>query len=122
MANGGTPVASVERRVRLAAILICLRLVVLLFTLMRVHPLAFIAFILIGCPLVLGGYCYFRIPSFPKKPRLTSARFRMPRPPAECSKPQLPRVLVPPHPFSKQTSRLLTGEHAVDYGFLTDAQ
>lgn len=59
MANAGTPVASVERRVRLAAILICLGLVALLLTLIRVHPLAFIAFILIGCPLVLAGILLF---------------------------------------------------------------
>ena len=59
MANAGTPVAIVERRVRLAAILICLGLVALLLTLIRVHPLAFIAFILIGCPLVLAGMLLF---------------------------------------------------------------
>jgi len=59
MANAETPVRSVERRVRLAAILICLGLVVLLLTLIRVHPLAFITFILIGCPLVLAGILLF---------------------------------------------------------------
>lgn len=59
MANAGMPVASVVRRVRLAAILICLGLVVLLLTLIRVHPLAFMAFILIGCPLVLAGILLF---------------------------------------------------------------
>ena len=59
MANAETPVGSVERRVRLAAILICLGLVVLLLTLIRVHPLAFITFILIGCPLVLAGILLF---------------------------------------------------------------
>jgi hypothetical protein len=53
------PVASVERRVRRAAILICLGLVVLLLTLIRVHPLAFMAFLLIGCPLVLAGILLF---------------------------------------------------------------
>jgi len=59
MANTGVPVARVERRVRLAAVLICLGLVVLLLTLIRVHPLAFMAFILIGCPLVLAGILIF---------------------------------------------------------------
>jgi len=59
MTNAGMPVASLERRVHLAAILICLGLVVLLLTLIRVHPLAFMAFILIGCPLVLAGILLF---------------------------------------------------------------
>ena len=59
MTNAGIPVASLERRVRLAAILICLGLVVLLLTLIRVHPLAFMAFILMGCPLVLAGILLF---------------------------------------------------------------
>jgi len=59
MANARMPVASVERRVRLAAILICLGLVVLLLTLIRIHPLAFMAFALIGCPLVLVGILLF---------------------------------------------------------------
>ena len=59
MANAGMPVRSVERRVRLAATLICLGLLVLLLTLVRVHPLAFMAFILIGCPLVLAGILMF---------------------------------------------------------------
>ena len=59
MANAGMPRVSVERRVRLAAILICLGLIVLLLTLLRIHPLAFMAFILIGCPLVLAGILLF---------------------------------------------------------------
>jgi hypothetical protein len=45
----------VERRVRLAAVLICLGLLVQLITLVRVHPLAFMTFILVACPLVLVG-------------------------------------------------------------------
>lgn len=46
---------AVERRVRLAAILICTGLVCQLLTLVRIHPFAFMAFILIGCPLVAAG-------------------------------------------------------------------
>ena len=45
----------IERRVRLAALLICAGLLVQLITLVRIHPLAFMAFILISCPLVLAG-------------------------------------------------------------------
>lgn len=59
MKNAGIPVAIIERRVRLAAILICLGLAVLLLTLVRVHPLAFMAFILMGCPLVVAGILLF---------------------------------------------------------------
>jgi hypothetical protein len=48
-----------ERRIRLAAILISLGLLVLLLTLLRIHPLAFVAYILIGCPLVgIGIFLY----------------------------------------------------------------
>lgn len=54
-AGPDTPAPTVEKRVRLAAVLICLGLLVLLLTLLRIHPLAFMAFILIGCPLVLAG-------------------------------------------------------------------
>jgi hypothetical protein len=45
----------IEKRVRLAALLICAGLLVQLITLVRIHPLAFMAFILISCPLVLAG-------------------------------------------------------------------
>jgi hypothetical protein len=54
---GGT--AIVERRVRLAAALISVGLLVLLITLIRIHPLAFVASIVIGCPLVLAGILLF---------------------------------------------------------------
>jgi hypothetical protein len=52
-AASATPV--VEKRVRLAAVLICLGMLVQLITLLRIHPLAFMAFILIACPLVAAG-------------------------------------------------------------------
>ena len=58
MANQPPPEAAppkIEKRVRLAALLICLGLLALLLTLVRVHPLAFMAFILISCPLVVAG-------------------------------------------------------------------
>ena len=51
----GLAVPTVEKRVRLAAALICLGMLVQLITLLRIHPLAFMAFILIACPLVLAG-------------------------------------------------------------------
>jgi hypothetical protein len=49
------PATPIEKRVRLAALLICAGLPVQLLTLVRIHPLAFMAFILIACPLVLVG-------------------------------------------------------------------
>ncbi|HEX6806105.1 MAG TPA: hypothetical protein VF133_20700 [Terriglobales bacterium] len=60
MANGLLlPRPVLERRLRMASILVCLGLGVLLLSLIRVHPLAFMAFILIGCPLVLAGILLF---------------------------------------------------------------
>jgi len=49
----------VESRLRLAGLLICMGLLVQLLSLIRVHPLAFMAFILISCPLVLAGIFLF---------------------------------------------------------------
>ena len=46
---------AIERRVRMAGVLVCLGLLIQLLTLIRIHPLAFVAFILIGCPLVAAG-------------------------------------------------------------------
>jgi len=51
--------AQVEARISWAAKLICAGLLVLLLTLIRIHPLAFVAFAVIGCPLVLAGICLF---------------------------------------------------------------
>jgi len=45
----------IERRVRLAGVLVCLGLLIQLLTLVRIHPLAFVAFIAIGCRLVAAG-------------------------------------------------------------------
>ncbi len=53
------PASQVETRIRLAATLICAGLLVLLLTLIRIHPLAFVVFAVIGCPLVLAGIFLF---------------------------------------------------------------
>lgn len=45
----------VEKRLRWAGLLIALGLVVQLVTFIWIHPLAFIAFATVGCPLVLAG-------------------------------------------------------------------
>jgi len=45
----------VEKRLRWAGLLIALGLLVQLLTFVRIHPLSFMAFAVIGCPLVLAG-------------------------------------------------------------------
>ena len=45
----------IERRIRYAGILIAAGLVIQLITFVWVHPLAFMAFILMSCPLVAIG-------------------------------------------------------------------
>jgi hypothetical protein len=45
----------IERRIRWASVMIGAGLVLQFFTLLRVHPLAFVVFLAIGCPLVAAG-------------------------------------------------------------------
>ena len=49
----------VERRLRWAGILIGIGLVIQLATFIWIHPLAFIAFAVISCPLVAAGVLLF---------------------------------------------------------------
>jgi predicted cobalt transporter CbtA len=49
----------VERRLRWAGFLIAVGLIVQLTTFIWIHPLAFIAFAVIGCPLVAAGVLLF---------------------------------------------------------------
>jgi len=46
---------TVERRIKWASFLIGAGLLVQLASLLVVHPLAFMGFLMIGCPLMLGG-------------------------------------------------------------------
>ena len=46
---------TIERRIRWASFLIGAGLLVQLASLLVVHPLAFVGFLMIGCPLVLAG-------------------------------------------------------------------
>ena len=46
---------TVERRIKWASFLIGAGLLVQLGSLLVVHPLAFVGFLMIGCPLVLAG-------------------------------------------------------------------
>ena len=50
---------ALEKRLRLASLLVCLGLLVLLLTLVRIHPLAFVAFTVIGLPMVGAGVLIF---------------------------------------------------------------
>jgi len=45
----------IERRIRWAAVMIGAGLLLQFFTLLRVHPLAFVVFLAAGCPLVAAG-------------------------------------------------------------------
>jgi len=49
----------IERRIRWAGLLIVCGLVIQMITLIFVHPLAFMAFLLISCPLVAMGILLF---------------------------------------------------------------
>lgn len=45
----------IERRIRWAAIMIGAGLLLQSITLLRIHPLAFVAFLVVGCPLTAAG-------------------------------------------------------------------
>lgn len=49
----------IERRIRISGFLIVCGLVIQMITLIWVHPLAFMAFLLVGCPLVAIGVLLF---------------------------------------------------------------
>ena len=46
---------AIERRILWAAVMIGAGLVLQLVTLLRVHPLAFVAFLAVGCPAIAAG-------------------------------------------------------------------
>jgi hypothetical protein len=48
-----------ERRIRWAGLLIVAGLVVQMLSLISIHPLAFMSFLMIGCPLVGAGILLF---------------------------------------------------------------
>jgi hypothetical protein len=50
---------NIEKRVKLAAILVFLGLVCMLLSFTRLHPLAFIGFLGIACPLTIAGMILF---------------------------------------------------------------
>lgn len=49
----------IERRIRWASFLVCAGLLIQLITLIGVHPLSFVAFLAIGCPLAAAGIALY---------------------------------------------------------------
>jgi hypothetical protein len=47
--------SATERRIRWASLLVGAGLLVQLGSLLMIHPLAFMAFLMIGCPLMVAG-------------------------------------------------------------------
>ncbi|HEV2176168.1 MAG TPA: hypothetical protein VGW33_03050 [Terriglobia bacterium] len=65
------PRPRIERRIRWAGVLIGAGLIVQLITFFFIHPLAFITFLGIGCPLVAAGiviYLYSLLENTPSPP------------------------------------------------------
>lgn len=61
MTEPGPPVEgkNIERRIRVAAALAGAGLTVQLISMLIPHPLAFVAFVVLGCPLVGAGVLFF---------------------------------------------------------------
>jgi hypothetical protein len=57
----------VETRIKWASLLIGAGLLVQLLALLRVHPLAFVAFLALGCPLVGAGIVLYLLTLLPGK-------------------------------------------------------
>ena len=53
------PSTKVERRIRWSGLLIAAGLVVQVLTLVRLHPLAFVVFLSVACPLMVAGVVLF---------------------------------------------------------------
>jgi hypothetical protein len=54
-----------ERRIRWASLLVGAGLVVQLASLLIVHPLAFVAFLMVGCPLMAAGIVLYLVSLLP---------------------------------------------------------
>jgi hypothetical protein len=53
--------ATIEQRIRWAGLLLITGLLVQLLTMSWSHPLAFMAFLMIGCPLILAGVLIYLV-------------------------------------------------------------
>ena len=56
----------IERRIRWASILVAAGLLVQLSTFSVIHPLAFMGFLLVGCPLVAAGMVLYLLSLIPR--------------------------------------------------------
>jgi len=63
----------IERRIRWSGLIIALGLVIQTCTLFWTHPLAFMAFLLIGCPVVAAGLLFYLYSLVSRHPAGTEA-------------------------------------------------
>jgi len=52
-------VTQLEKRIRQSGLLIFTGIAILLLSLLWKHPLSFMAFLVVGCPLTLGGVLWY---------------------------------------------------------------
>ncbi len=64
----------VESRIRWASLLIGSGLLIQLGTLFRIHPLAFVAFVVVGCPLIGAGVLLYLWSLLAPNPALRHAK------------------------------------------------
>jgi hypothetical protein len=53
------PTKNIETKIRWASLLVALGLLIQLASLFPVHPLAFVTFLLVGCPIVILGIALY---------------------------------------------------------------
>jgi hypothetical protein len=63
----------VESRIKWASLLIGIGLLIQLGTLFRVHPLAFVGFVVVGCPLIGAGVLLYLWSLVPVKQKASEA-------------------------------------------------
>ncbi|MGH9674479.1 MAG: hypothetical protein ACRD44_14970 [Bryobacteraceae bacterium] len=51
----------IERRIRQVGFLLRAGLLLQLVTMLRIHPLAFVVFLALGCPLIAGGIALYLV-------------------------------------------------------------
>jgi len=57
----------IESRIKWASLLIGAGLLIQMGTLFRVHPLAFVAFVVVGCPLIAAGVTLYLLSLAPAR-------------------------------------------------------
>ncbi|HUY14000.1 MAG TPA: hypothetical protein VMX16_10295 [Terriglobia bacterium] len=67
----GTASPVIEKRLKWAAVLIVIGLIIQMFSFVKIHPLLFVAFLMIGCPFLAAGvllYLYSLASHEPTRP------------------------------------------------------